>query len=130
MIADLAGVDANLQDYLQVRMVIRAQRQLTVSAANIAGLRNLRHILSQPAMLAKTVAEVEPGADVTNDEALLAHCRQSGALIYHPTCTARTGTDPKAVVDPSLRSITLMGCGWSMVRSCPRCSRVIPMTGS
>jgi choline dehydrogenase len=41
--------------------------------------------------------------DVASDDALLAYCRERGSTIYHPTCTARMGNDPSAVVDAQLK---------------------------
>jgi choline dehydrogenase len=71
--------------------------------AAIAGVRLVR-TLSQQSALAKEIAqEIEPGSDAQSDDALLAHIRGTGASIYHPTCSARMGTDDRAVVDARLR---------------------------
>ncbi|HLJ00675.1 MAG TPA: choline dehydrogenase [Bradyrhizobium sp.] len=72
-------------------------------AANIEGLKILRRIFRAPALVPYVVEEVEPGAKVTSDEALLAYCRARGSTIYHPTSTCRMGNDPLAVVDQRLR---------------------------
>lgn len=71
--------------------------------ANVEGLKALRRILQAPALRPFVDAEMEPGLDCTSDEDLLAYCRQNGASIYHPTCTARMGRDRLAVVDERLR---------------------------
>ena len=71
--------------------------------ANVEGLKILRKILQAPALRPYVVEEVDPGAKVVSDEALLAHCRQRGSTIYHPTSTCRMGNDPLAVVDQRLR---------------------------
>jgi choline dehydrogenase len=71
--------------------------------ANIEGLKLIREIMRQPAIAPLVKAEEEPGADVVSDEALGAYCRARCASLYHPTCTARMGADPGAVVDPRLR---------------------------
>lgn len=71
--------------------------------ANIEGLKLIRSIMSQPAIAPLVKAEEEPGATVASDEALGAYCRARGASLYHPTCTARMGDDPGAVVDARLR---------------------------
>jgi choline dehydrogenase len=71
--------------------------------ANIAGLKLLRGIMQAPAMHPFVAMEREPGLDVASDAALLAYCRERGASIYHPTCTARMGQDAGAVVDARLR---------------------------
>jgi choline dehydrogenase len=71
--------------------------------ANVEGLKILRKILSAPALAPFVVEEVDPGAKVTSDEALLAFCRARGTTVYHPTSTCRMGSDPLAVVDQRLR---------------------------
>lgn len=70
---------------------------------NVEGLRLIRRIMDQPAIARYVVAEEEPGAGVASDEQLLAYCRARGGSLYHPTCTARMGDAPDAVVDPRLR---------------------------
>jgi choline dehydrogenase len=71
--------------------------------ANVEGLKILRKILNAPALAPYVVEEVDPGAKVASDEALLAYCRARGSTIYHPTSTCRMGNDPLAVVDQRLR---------------------------
>jgi choline dehydrogenase len=71
--------------------------------ANVEGLKILRKILRAPALRPYVIDEVDPGAEVSSDEALLNHCRQRGSTIYHPTSTCRMGNDPLAVVDQRLR---------------------------
>jgi choline dehydrogenase-like flavoprotein len=71
--------------------------------ANVEGLKILRKILNAPALAPYVVEEVDPGAKVTSDEALLAFCRTRGTTVYHPTSTCRMGNDPLAVVDQRLR---------------------------
>ena len=71
--------------------------------ANVEGLKMLRKILQAPALRPYVVEEVDPGAKVVTDEALLSYCRARGSTIYHPTSTCRMGNDPRAVVDQRLR---------------------------
>jgi choline dehydrogenase len=71
--------------------------------ANVAGIRLLRQIMRAPAMQSFVKAEREPGPGVESDADILAYCRQAGSSLYHPTCTARMGEDPGAVVDSRLR---------------------------
>jgi choline dehydrogenase len=71
--------------------------------ANVEGLKVLRKILRAPALKPYVVEEVDPGAKVVSDEALLDYCRARGSTIYHPTSTCRMGNDPLAVVDQRLR---------------------------
>jgi choline dehydrogenase len=63
----------------------------------------LRQILSQPAIQPFIAAEHVPGATIQSDEDLLAYCRETGSTIYHPSCSARMGSDPRAVVDGTLK---------------------------
>jgi choline dehydrogenase len=72
-------------------------------AANVEGLKMLRKILQAPALRPYVTEEVDPGAKVVSDEALLAYCRARGSTIYHPTSTCRMGNDALAVVDQRLR---------------------------
>jgi len=73
------------------------------------GMRVLRRILEQPAIRPYIASEHMPGAQVQTDEQWLAYMRETGSTIYHPTCTARMGTGPGAVVDSHLRLIGLQG---------------------
>ena len=50
-----------------------------------------------------------PGAAATSDADLRACVRAEGQTIYHPVGTCKMGTDPMAVVDPSLRVRGLEG---------------------
>jgi choline dehydrogenase len=72
-------------------------------SANVEGLKMLRKILQAPALGPYVVEEVDPGAKVVTDEALLSYCRARSSTIYHPTSTCRMGNDPLAVVDQRLR---------------------------
>ena len=78
-------------------------------AANVEGLKMLRKILQAPALRPYVTEEVDPGAKVVSDEALLAYCRARGSTIYHPTSTCRMGNDALAVVDQRLRLLGIEG---------------------
>ena len=71
--------------------------------ANVAGIKLLREIMRSPAMTPFVKAEREPSPAIETDTAILEYCRQAGSSLYHPTCTARMGADPGAVVDWRLR---------------------------
>lgn len=79
-------------------LATETDRRVTVD-----GLQKLRAIMREPAMRGLVAAETEPGADCMDDESVLAFCRERGASIYHPSCSARIGNDAMAVVDPRLR---------------------------
>jgi choline dehydrogenase len=81
----------------------------TDRTANVEGLKVLRKILHAPALSSFVTEEVDPGAKISTDEALLNYARQRGSTIYHPTSTCRMGNDPLAVVDQRLRLRGLEG---------------------
>jgi choline dehydrogenase/4-pyridoxate dehydrogenase len=65
------------------------------------GIRMARAVGAQPAMRAFVAREIAPGSDADADiDALI---RASGITVHHPIGTCRMGTDPLAVVDPTLR---------------------------
>ena len=70
---------------------------------HLAGMRIARELMGGDVMAPNVVRETAPGADVASDEALLDYARNTGATLYHPTCTCRMGSDSDAVVDPRLR---------------------------
>ncbi|MEM7188570.1 MAG: choline dehydrogenase [Pseudomonadota bacterium] len=75
----------------------------------IEGLRLARRISQAEPFAGHVEAEVEPGLDRVDDEDLLAHIRERATTIFHPTSTCRMGTDPMAVVDPTLAVHGLRG---------------------
>jgi choline dehydrogenase-like flavoprotein len=68
-----------------------------------AGVRRLRVIMTQPAIADRVVEELEPGPDITTDEALEDYLRNGVSTVYHPVSTCRMGGDHASVVDPQLR---------------------------
>ncbi|GAB4264689.1 MAG: choline dehydrogenase [Pararhodobacter sp.] len=76
-----------------------------------ACLRLTREIIAQPAMARHTSHEIQPGADVQDDDALDAFIREHAESAYHPCGTARMGRadDAQAVVDPQGRVIGVGG---------------------
>ncbi len=63
-------------------------------------VRVARRILGQPAFDEYNDGELEPGPGVETDEEILDWVARDGETAYHPSCTARMGTDDLAVVDP------------------------------
>ncbi len=72
-----------------------------------ACVRLTREIFAQPAFAPYRGREIQPGADVTSDEAIDAFVAAKVESAYHPSCTCRMGdaADPMAVVDPETRVI-------------------------
>jgi choline dehydrogenase-like flavoprotein len=69
----------------------------------VAILRYIRKLAAQPALAQHIVQEVIPGADVSDDEALLEATFKYGTTGFHVSGTCRMGDDAGAVVDPQLR---------------------------
>ncbi len=74
-------------------------------------IRLTREIIAQPAMQEFAGSEIQPGDDVTSDEAIDDFIRQHAESAYHPCGTCRMGSekDPMAVVDPQCRVIGIEG---------------------
>jgi choline dehydrogenase len=71
----------------------------------MAGFRFARTVLDASPMRDLIDKEIFPGADVTSDEAVAAHCKRTVKTGYHPVGTCKMGqdTDPEAVLDANLR---------------------------
>jgi choline dehydrogenase len=76
-----------------------------------ACVRLTREIFQQPAFEPFRGREIQPGADVTSDEAIDAFIAANVESAYHPSCTCKMGAtdDPYAVVDAELRVIGVKG---------------------
>jgi len=76
-----------------------------------ACVRLTREIFEQPAFKPWRGREIQPGADVTSDEAIDAFIARKVESAYHPSCTCKMGAadDPMAVVDHELRVIGVEG---------------------
>src|SRR5262249_15675885 len=75
------------------------------------GVRVARRIAQQPALRPLIVRETRPGPEVRDDTALLDYMRETVQTCWHMVGTCKMGTDPAAVVDP-----TLKGCGIGNLR--------------
>lgn len=70
----------------------------------LAAVKMLRRIAAMPPLAGLIDAELRPGPEVASDAELIADFRQRSGTVYHPSCTARMGSDPAgSVVDPDLR---------------------------
>jgi choline dehydrogenase len=70
-----------------------------------AGCRLLRRIAATRPLADVITGELYPGPRAVSDDDLLEDFRQRADTVYHPTCTARMGTDPAdSVVDTRLRA--------------------------
>ncbi|AIW16143.1 choline dehydrogenase [Vibrio tubiashii] len=68
-------------------------------------IRLTREILQQPSMDAYRGDEIQPGLDVTSDEAIDEWVKQNVESAYHPSCSCKMGADddPLAVLDEECR---------------------------
>ena len=69
----------------------------------VAGLRQVRAVVAQPALADLVATEFLPGPSAETDEDLLHHARATGGSIYHPVGTCAMGDSTRAVVDARLR---------------------------
>ncbi|QDC08589.1 choline dehydrogenase [Oceanicola sp. D3] len=66
-------------------------------------LRHARALMAAEGLRALQPREIKPGPQVQSEAELLKAAGDLGTTIFHPVGTARMGSDPGAVVDPSLR---------------------------
>ena len=71
----------------------------------VDGIRIARRIARHGPLAEVITEEYQPGAAIADSDfdALLDWARDTATTIYHPTGTAKMGTDPLAVVDPRLK---------------------------
>jgi len=70
-----------------------------------AGIRLVREIGEQPALVPFAAGEIAPGSDCRSDDQIDAHIRATAITVHHPlgTCKMGRASDPTAVVDPELK---------------------------
>jgi choline dehydrogenase len=68
----------------------------------LRGLRLARQLCDAPAFAPYEAAEVRPGRGARSDAELQAYLREATATVHHPVGSCRMGSDPMAVVDPTL----------------------------
>ncbi|MZE75663.1 choline dehydrogenase [Streptomyces xinghaiensis] len=66
----------------------------------IEAIHVARDILGQPAFAVFDAGELSPGPGVVTDQEILDWVARDAETAYHPSCTARMGTDEMSVVDP------------------------------
>lgn len=68
-------------------------------------IRVAREILRQPALSPYDGGEISPGPEVESDKEILAWVAKDAETALHPSCTARLGIDPMAVLDPETMAV-------------------------
>jgi choline dehydrogenase len=81
----------------------------------VEGLRLARTIASGHPLTDYISAEYLPGPGAETDDDLIAHSRQKGQTLFHPTSTCAMGVHPGAVLDQRLR---VHGVGGLRVADC------------
>jgi choline dehydrogenase len=71
----------------------------------VEAIRVARDILNQPAMEPFNAGEISPGPSVETDEQILDWVRQDAETALHPSCTAKMGVGPDAVVHPDTMAV-------------------------
>ena len=92
----LTSADPREHPALKFNYLSTAQdRREWVEAINVA-----RRILNQPALDRYNGGEVSPGRAIQTDEEILRWVGHDGETALHPSCTAKMGVGPDAVVEP------------------------------
>jgi choline dehydrogenase len=66
----------------------------------VEAIRVARRILTQPAFEPFNGGETSPGPEVETDDQILAWVARDAETALHPSCTAKMGVGPDAVIDP------------------------------
>jgi len=93
----IVSIDPRVHPALRFNYLSTAQdRREWVEAVRIA-----RRLLNQRGLAPYNGGESSPGPSVESDEEILEWVRRDAETALHPSCTARMGTDPESVLDPS-----------------------------
>ena len=69
----------------------------------VKAIKEMRHIIAQPAMDDHRGEELTPGMEYQSEEALAQSVRENASHVYHPVGTCKMGHDNLAVVDDELK---------------------------
>ncbi|MGY0498345.1 GMC family oxidoreductase [Nocardia sp. FBN12] len=75
----------------------------------VAGVERTRQIAASPALEGVTTKELHPGPQARTRAQIEAKIREGVIHTYHPSCTARIGTEADGVVDPQLKVHGIQG---------------------
>ena len=64
-----------------------------------------RKIFAQPAFAEYSTGEISPGPEIETPEQILTWVAKDAETALHPSCTAKMGTDPLSVVDPTTMGV-------------------------
>lgn len=71
----------------------------------VEAIRTARLILNQPAFEPFNGGEVSPGPAIETDQQIIDWVAHDSETALHPSCTAKMGTDPMAVVEPATMKV-------------------------
>jgi choline dehydrogenase-like flavoprotein len=72
-------------------------------ASMVEGIERAREVANSRPVRGLTTRELHPGGQATSRSEIEAEIRRNVATTYHPSCTARIGTESTGVVDARLR---------------------------
>jgi choline dehydrogenase-like flavoprotein len=94
---------ANYQDAPEIDFNFFSDQQGKDKAVIINGMRQLRKILTAPALAQHYDNEMHPGNAFETDEQIFAKTKERLGVVYHPVGTCKMGKDDLAVVDSQLK---------------------------
>jgi choline dehydrogenase len=95
---------ASADPFAAPRIAMNAYATPEDVAEMLAAVKMLRRIAAQPPLARLIEAELRPGPEVQDDDALIEDFRRRSGTVYHASCSCRMGPDAAtAVVDPQLR---------------------------
>ena len=94
---------ANYQDAPEIDFNFFSDPAGKDKAVMIDGMRQLRKILTAPALAEHYDNEMHPGKAFETDEQIFAKVKERLGIVYHPVGTCKMGHDDMAVVDHQLK---------------------------
>jgi choline dehydrogenase-like flavoprotein len=94
---------ANYQDAPEIDFNFFSDHAGKDKAVMIDGMRQLRKILTAPALAEHYDNEMHPGKAFETDEQIFAKVKERLGIVYHPVGTCKMGHDNMAVVDHQLK---------------------------
>ncbi len=94
---------ANYQDAPEIDFNLFSDKEGKDRTVLINGMRQLRKILTAPALAQHYENEVHPGNAFETDEQIFAKAKERIGTVFHPVGTCKMGSDVMAVVDNQLK---------------------------
>jgi choline dehydrogenase-like flavoprotein len=94
---------ANYQDAPEIDFNLFSDKEGKDRTVLINGMRQLRKILTAPALAQHYENEVHPGNAFETDDQIFAKAKERIGTVFHPVGTCKMGSDAMAVVDNQLK---------------------------